>query len=106
MREPGAKVRRSLSIRRRLKARLGREIAEASGLTREFLGLIHRRDVDGFDRWLVRARERKTHEVRRFAPSLTADLSAVRTAFELPSSGGRVKGQINRLKFLKRQIYG
>jgi transposase len=46
--------------------------------------LIHRRDVDGFDRWLVRARDSQTPEVRRSAVRLTADLSAVRAAFESP----------------------
>ena len=82
------------------------EIAQASSLAREFLGLIHRRDVDGFDRWLRRARESKAPEIRRFAGSLTADLSAVRAAFKSPWSSGQVEGQINRLKFLKRQMYG
>ena len=60
------------------------QIAEASSVAREFLGLIHRRDVDGFDRWLVRARDGKATEIRRFAGSLTADLSAVRAAFNNP----------------------
>jgi transposase len=82
------------------------EIADASSLIREFLGLIHRRDVNGFDRWLARAQESKASELRRFAGSLTSDLSAVRAAFESPWSSGQVEGQINRLKFLKRQMYG
>jgi transposase len=82
------------------------QIAQASSLAREFLGLIHRRDVAGFDRWLARARDGKAPEIRRFAGSMTADLSAVRAAFELPWSSGQVEGQINRLKFLKRQMYG
>jgi len=82
------------------------EIAQASSLAREFLGLIHRRDVDGFDRWLRRARESQAPEIRRFADSLTTDLSAVRAAFTSPWSSGQVEGQINRLKFLKRQMYG
>ena len=33
------------------------QIAQTSSLAREFLGLIHRRDVAGFDRWLARARD-------------------------------------------------
>jgi transposase len=68
--------------------------------------LIHRRDVDGFDRWLTGARDSKAPEIRRFASSLRADLSAVRAAFQSPWSSGQVEGQINRLKFLKRQMYG
>jgi transposase len=55
---------------------------------------------------LARARDSNSAEVRRFAVSLKADHSAVRAAFESPWSSGQVEGQINRLKFLKRQMYG
>jgi len=41
------------------------EIAEASCLAREFLGLSHRRDLHGFDRWLARARSSNAPELRR-----------------------------------------
>jgi hypothetical protein len=82
------------------------EIAQASRLAREFLGLVHRRDVGGFARWLTRARDTKAPEIRRFAVSLAADLPAVRAAFESSWSSGQAEGQINQLKFLKRQMYG
>jgi transposase len=55
---------------------------------------------------LARARNSKAPEIRRFAVSLAADLPAVRAAFESSWSSGQVEGQINRLKFLKRQMYG
>ena len=45
-------------------------------------------------------------EIKRFAGSLTSDLSAVRAAFTSPWNSGQVEGQINRLKFLTRQMYG
>jgi len=43
---------------------------------------------------------------RRFATGLKADLSAVRAAFASEWSSGQVEGQVNRLKFVKRQMYG
>ena len=106
--ERGHKVPRRSENRRFVEAlcAIEPEIAQASSLAREFLGLIHRRDVDGFDRWLTRSRESQAPEIRRFAASLTSDLSAVRAAFTSPWSSGQVEGQINRLKFLKRQMYG
>jgi len=106
--ERGNKVPKRAEHRRFVEALCAIEpqIAEAISLTREFLGLIHRRDVDGVDRCLVRARESKAAEVRRFSVRLTADLSAVRAAFESSWSSGQVEGQINRLKFLKRQMFG
>ena len=45
-------------------------------------------------------------DLQRFAAGLEADLSAVRPAFSSPWSSGQVEGQINRLKYLKRQMYG
>ena len=41
-----------------------------------------------------------------FAQSLKSDHAAVQAAVRLPWSTGPVEGQINRLKLLKRQMYG
>lgn len=38
----------------------------------------------------------------RFASVLRRDIDAVKNALELPWSNGQAKGQINRLKMLKR----
>lgn len=42
----------------------------------------------------------------RFASVLRRDIDAVKNAIELPWSNGQAEGQINRLKMLKRAIYG
>ena len=42
----------------------------------------------------------------RFVRPLKQDLSAVETAVRDPWSNGPVGGEINRLKTLKRQMYG
>ncbi len=104
--ERGQQVPKRAESRRFVEALCGiePEIAQASSLAHEFLGLVHRRDVDGFDRWLARARDGSSPEIRSFAVSLKADHSAVRAAFESPWSSGQVEGQINRLKFIKRQM--
>lgn len=86
--------------------RIEPSIAIAGHMARHFLGLVHRRDVIGFDGWLARARSCGVPELRRFAVGLKGDLSAVRAAFESVWSSGQVEGQVNRLKFLKRQMYG
>jgi transposase len=41
-----------------------------------------------------------------FAAGLHQDGAAVRAALTLPWSSGQAEGQINRLKLLKRQMYG
>ena len=62
-----------------------------------------KRDPDGLAPWLDRAR---TTGLRGFAQGLLSDIDAVRAALSLPWSNGPVEGQINRLKLLKRQMYG
>ncbi len=42
----------------------------------------------------------------RFALSLGEDYEAVKAGVTLEWSNGQVEGQINRLKMLKRQMYG
>jgi transposase len=44
--------------------------------------------------------------IRRFARTLRQDLAAVRNAITEPWSNGQTEGQINRLKTLKRAMYG
>ena len=42
----------------------------------------------------------------RFAYGMQKDITAVIAAVETPWSNGQVEGQINRLKAIKRQMYG
>jgi transposase len=86
--------------------RIAPAIETARHLAHEFFALMRRRDLNGFDRWLTQARVCEVIELHRFAAGLQADLSAVRAAFSSPWSSGQVEGQINRLKYLKRQMYG
>lgn len=81
-------------------------INEVRSLSRQFLGIMHRRRPKEFDRWLERLSRCEVPEMKSFARSLRADLPAVRAAFKLPWSNGQTEGHVNRLKFLKRQMYG
>ena len=44
--------------------------------------------------------------MQRFARTLRSDIQAVRNAVSEPWSNGQTEGQINRLKTLKRAMYG
>ncbi|WP_157119446.1 ISL3 family transposase, partial [Azohydromonas lata] len=81
-------------------------VAAARELALRLFGLARSRDLDGFDRWLAQALTCPMPDLQRFAAGLEADLLAVRAAFSSPWSSGQVEGQINRLKYLKRQMYG
>lgn len=57
-------------------------------------------------RWMERALKTGIHALERFVRTLKQDLSAVEAAVTEPWSNGPVEGHINRLKTLKRQMYG
>lgn len=56
--------------------------------------------------WTTRAENSGIDSLVRFAAGLKKDLAAVLAAVETGWSNGQVEGQINRLKTLKRQMYG
>lgn len=81
-------------------------IGVARAFMLRFIAIVRAHDVDAFERWLAQARGCAVAELRRFAAGVAADLDAVRAAIGTPWSSGQVEGQINRLKYLKRQMYG
>ena len=56
--------------------------------------------------WLARATATNIHALQRFVRTLRQDLGAVEGAVTEPWSNGPVEGHINRLKTLRRQMYG
>lgn len=82
------------------------EFAEALLLGQEYLSIVRERRADDFDVWLARAGQSALPAFRRFAKSLRRDYAAVKAALTQPWSSGPVEGHVNRLKLLKRQMYG
>ncbi len=82
------------------------DLEEEVGLAEAFMALVRDRTPDHLDPWLKRAADGAVQQMQRFAKRLSADYDAVRAALMLAWSNGPVEGQINRLKTLKRQMYG
>lgn len=81
-------------------------LAEAVALAQDFAALVRQRQPTQLKPWLVRADQSTLPPFRRFARGLRADYGAVQAAVTLPWSQGPIEGQINRLKMLKRHMYG
>lgn len=71
-----------------------------------FKGILRGRQADPLDAWIDEAIDTNLAPIMRFARTLHRDIDAVRNAIELPWSNGQAEGQINRLKTLKRAMYG
>ncbi len=82
------------------------ELDEATALAEEFTGLIRDHAPDRLDPWLQRAGNSIVRQLQGFAKRLKADYDAIRAGVALAWSDGQTEGQVNRLKTLKRQMYG
>lgn len=80
--------------------------ATMRSLTMRFKGILRGAQSDPLDAWIDSAIESEIIPIVRFARTLRRDIDAVRNAIELPWSNGQAEGQINRLKTLKRAMYG
>ena len=75
-------------------------------LALDFREAIATHDKDGMLHWIGTAPQSGIGPLMRFAYGLKKDLNAVLAAVETPWSNGQTEGQINRLKAIKRQMYG
>jgi len=88
---------------------LGRRCPEADcagRLARSFVTLVRGRDRTALAPWVAAAERSDLPELRGFAAGLRRDWAAVAAGLELPWSSGQTEGQVNRLKLLKRQMFG
>jgi transposase len=82
------------------------DLTIALDLADEFTALIRKRSTGTLKEWLSRAEVSPCPEVRHFAEGIRRDESAVNAAVTLRWSNGPVEGHVNRLKTIKRQMYG
>jgi transposase len=82
------------------------ELRSPLGLVREFLGLARRESQGSLSDWLSRADGSPDRSVQSFAASVWTDEKAVGAAFSTAWSNGPSEGHVNRLKAIKRSMYG
>ena len=69
--------------------------------------MVHGEGVDTLDSWIQRAWDPAVpREMRTFATGLKSDFDAVNAGLTTVWSNGLLEGQVNRLKLIKRQMYG
>lgn len=82
------------------------EMRIAQRLAEEFNQMVKKRQADALAGWLDAATKSDLAEFRSFARGLRRDQSAVEASLKYEWSNGQVEGQVNRLKMIKRQMYG
>jgi transposase len=83
------------------------ELTTSAALARAFAGMVRHRRAEEWEDWTANARRPGVaRELCGFAAGLMQDEAAVRAALSPGWSNGQVEGQVNRLKLLKRPMYG
>jgi hypothetical protein len=80
--------------------------AQMTSAVQAFFILMRERRAGDLETWLEEATVSGIPELAAFAKGVRRDLAAVKAAMTLPWSQGQTEGQVNRLKLLKRQMYG
>jgi transposase len=81
-------------------------LATAVALADEFLQLLRQQRAEALEMWLMKALKSSLKPFQTFAQGLLDDYAAVRASMMSRVSNGPVEGLNNRLKLLKRQMYG
>jgi transcriptional regulator with XRE-family HTH domain len=79
---------------------------ELRQLSLRFRAMFRWRSAKKLNNWIDTAAASGFHFVAQFANTLRRDLEAVELSITTPWSNGPIEGQINRLKAIKRQMYG
>jgi transposase len=66
----------------------------------------HDRTRGLLQRWMAEARESEIAQIEAFAAKLFQDIEAVAAAMVWPYSQGQTEGRVNKLKLIKRSMYG
>lgn len=82
------------------------KIEKAKQLAQEFYQMLKVKNESQLDDWFFRVAQSDLTELKRVAVSMARDEAAVRAAISSKWSNGVVEGHVNRLKMLKRQMYG
>jgi transposase len=82
------------------------DFARMRSLVMSFRGILQSGKIRTLARWMKQANGSGIYGMKRFVRTLKHDLAAVKNALRESWSNGPVEGHINRLKTLKRQMYG
>lgn len=82
------------------------DVQRAYNFAQAFGRIVRSRLSKALDPWLQAVTQSGLAPLKTFAAGLERDKTAVAAALSLPWSQGQTEGQVNRLKLIKRQMYG
>lgn len=71
-----------------------------------FVSMMRERKYQYLRSWIEEANKSGISELKSFVAGIERDYDAVKEALRLPWSQGVTEGKVNKLKTIKRQMYG
>jgi transposase len=68
--------------------------------------MLRTRTGEQLDAWLEQVRTSQIREFQSFVVSVERDKAAIVAGLTLPQNNGVVEGNVNKLKLIKRMMYG
>ena len=102
----GAEKRSEEAVKRMALVNPIPELCGSLKLVNELLEMTRGQSKTPLSDWLARADVSESGSVQSFAQTLRTDAAAVQAGLSTPWSNGPVEGQVNRLKTVKRSMYG
>jgi transposase len=75
-------------------------------LVRDFLTMVHQREGERLDAWIEAVQASQIPELQRFVTGIMKDKDAVVAGLTLTYSNGPVEAQVQKLKLVKRSMFG
>ncbi|MFE9645821.1 transposase [Streptomyces sp. NPDC006365] len=82
------------------------ELEALAGHIRSFARMLTQREGEKIAEWITAVRTDDLPSLHTFASGLERDLDAVVAGLSTPWNSGVVEGHVNRIKMLKRQMFG
>lgn len=82
------------------------QVKQIYSLAQRFIQMVKKQQIEQLEEWLKDCKASCIAMFQTFAARIEQDSAAIRAALETEWSNGQTEGQINRLKLLKRQMYG
>ncbi len=81
-------------------------IDEVYSLVQDYRSMVKQKEHEKLKQWIDQASKSNITEIASFAKGLDKNFEEVKNALLYPHSSGFVGGNVNRLKMIKRQMYG
>lgn len=81
-------------------------VNETYRLVQSFMRMVWQLKGEGLESWLAEVKESEFEELKSFVRGIEKDKAAVLAGLTLPYSNGVVEGHNNRLKLIKRSMFG